>query len=277
MEIFLQEIRKTTDAGVAMMTRRFHLQGYEYQCDHTAELFSLLMSGQHNIFPPSAWPRLTDLSLLNFDWTSVPLSELSRDSDCSTSEYYRAVRLFYQAIGQNLPSLTRLELTHPYNIQDDVYFWLFLTSPATSFPELPAQLWETGVLYNHRWLSKIRDPTEGRGEELPQLSLQTVLARQVALNPICHRLEHLQLHGLGERLPVLPAVLSWCPRLATFHLPEFDLLSDSLHSAASQHYADNFVLPCLSLLTRHGSISRPLGSSTDVYVLTLLLYVSIIF
>ena len=113
---------------------------------------------------------------------------------------------FYQAIGQNLPSLTRLELTHPYNIQDDVYFWLFLHSPVHSFPEIPPHVWESGVLHNHRWLTKIRDPS-GEPQHPLQLSLATVLSREVRCNPVCESLQVLQLHSLNERLSVLPAVL----------------------------------------------------------------------
>ena len=63
-----------------MMARRFHLQGYEYECPHTMEVFSLLMTSQTNLFPPGVWPKLTDLSLLNFDWNSIHLSEFSQVS-----------------------------------------------------------------------------------------------------------------------------------------------------------------------------------------------------
>ena len=74
----LQEIRKTADSGTHMMTRRFHLQGYEYKGPHTGQVFQLLMSGQANIFPPLVWQKLTDLSLLHFDWTSIHLPDLSQ-------------------------------------------------------------------------------------------------------------------------------------------------------------------------------------------------------
>ena len=59
------------------MTKRFHLQGYEYQCSFTSEIFTQLMSATSNIFPPTVWPKLTDLSLLNFDWNSVQLADFS--------------------------------------------------------------------------------------------------------------------------------------------------------------------------------------------------------
>ena len=181
------------------------------------------------------------------------------EDSTSSSDYYQSMIKFYQAIGQNLPSLTRLELTQPYNIVDDVYFWMFLTSPAQSFPEIPASVWRTGVLSNHRWVSKICDPSGETYDHQNQLSLATVLARDTLRNPICHSLDHLNLHGVTERLPVAAAILGWVPRLASLHLPECDLLADSLHSAASQHYTNNFLLPALHLLRRHGSSTRLLG------------------
>ena len=202
----LQEIRKSADSGTQMMTKRFHLQGYEYSGPHTGEVFQHLMSSQANMFPPLVWHKLSDLSLLHFDWTSIHLADLSqvrftpemassKDVDCQGAEdtrsdladYYRTMIRFYQSIGQNLPSLARLEVTQPYNIQDDVYFWLFLRSPPAAFPEIPADIWATGILENHRWISKIREPTGQTYCQHPQLSLETVLTRNAERNPICHR------------------------------------------------------------------------------------------
>ena len=73
----MQEIRESADSGTAMMTKRFHLQGYEYKGPYTGQVFQHLMSSQANIFPPLVWQKLTDLSLLHFDWISIHLPDLS--------------------------------------------------------------------------------------------------------------------------------------------------------------------------------------------------------
>ena len=77
------------------------------------------------------------------------------------------------------------------------------------------------------------------------------------------RLEQLELHSSTERLVVVAAILRWCPRLLTVNLPEFDLLSETLHSAAPLHYTNNFLLPCLFLQHKYRNVGRPSGLSSD--------------
>ena len=77
------------------------------------------------------------------------------------------------------------------------------------------------------------------------------------------RLEQLELHSSTERLVVVAAILKWCPRLLTVNLPEFDLLSETVHSAAPLHYTNNFLLPCLFLQHKYRNVGEPTGLNTD--------------
>ena len=74
-------------------------------------------------------------------------------------------------------------------------------------------------------------------------------------------MEQLELHSGTERLLVVAAILGWCPRLGSLNLPELDLLSETLESAAPLHYTNNFLLPCLFLQQKYGG--RPTGLGTD--------------
>ena len=89
----LQEIKKSADSGTHMMTKRFHLQGFEYEGPYTGQVFQQLMSCQDNIFPPLVWHKLTDLSLLHFDWTSIHLPDLSEVR--FTPNIFTQVNMFY--------------------------------------------------------------------------------------------------------------------------------------------------------------------------------------
>ena len=245
------------DGKTQLLAKKFHFQGYEYQSCYTGMVLDQLLSPStpgHHIFPPGAWARLTDLSLVNYDWLWNSIAELSQQE---VQEYYKAVVTFHQAIGQNLPNLVELELTHPFSLRDDVYFWLFLKSPPETFPEMPEYEWETGKLgwrkAHHRWIPKVSD-LYSRHENMSQngqISLNTILQKSPDLNPICQKLEHLQIHNSTEKLPILPAILHWCEQMRTLELPEFDILSDTL-AASPEHYRRGFLLPCLYILRQRG-------------------------
>jgi len=87
--------------------------------------------------------------------------------------------------------------------------------------------------------------------QIGQISLDSIFQKSPELNPICRKLEHFQIHNSTEKLPILPAILSWCTQLMTLGLPEFDILSDTL-AASPEHYRRGFLLPCLFILKQRG-------------------------
>ena len=243
----------------SLLAKKFHFQGYEYQSCYTSKVLEHLISPNPqspHMFTPQSWTKLTDLSLVNYDWLWNSMADLSMQE---VKDYYKNSITFHQAIGQNLPNLLQLELTHPFSLRDDVYFWLFLKFPPAEFSEVSRTEWESGVLgwrkHHHRWIPKVSEFCQSYNTpgtpKTSQLQLISILQKNPELNPVCNKLEHFQIHNSTERLPVLSAILKWCSQLMTSDLPEFDILSDTL-AASPEHYRRGFLLPCLFLLKQQG-------------------------
>jgi len=250
--MLLGVMRRSVMKGSAMAARKFHFQGYEYQSKYCSsvmhELVSSQLPGKH-MFPRECWNKLRDLSLVNYDWLWNNLCSMTMEE---IKVYYQSMTQFHQALGQNLPSLSKLEITHPYTFRDNLYFWLFVKDPMAAFPQLPGEEWGKGFIgwnpHKHRYNSMVAQP--GRKKKQHQLTLKTVLKSKPELNPICASLSELHLHNATERLPIVAAILSWCRNVTSVDLPEFDLLSANSHAATPEHYRRGFVLPCLSLINK---------------------------
>merc|ERR1712025_275690 len=109
-----------------MMTKKFDFQGYdEYHPSQCQTILDNLIGPCESLFSKDMWPKLTHLSLTYFDWSWCSLESWSQQKKL---EYRKNVQNFYQAIGQNLPNLTSLEIAYSQYLKESTFMWLFLDS-----------------------------------------------------------------------------------------------------------------------------------------------------
>ncbi|XP_023337635.1 uncharacterized protein LOC111708478 [Eurytemora carolleeae] len=195
------------------------------------------------MFPPGTWTKLQDLSLVYFDWTWTVMGEITQEN---VRIYYTKMTSLFSAIGNNLPNLGKLELTHSWILRDDIYLWLFCQDPPAQFSDLLSEEeWRDGRLGWHkekkRFLPRITAAATSIKRRC-QMHLDTVLKKKVELTPLARSLTFFSIHNATERIDASTAVIAWCTSLRHLDLTDFDIVTD-VRKVSPEHYRRGFCLP----------------------------------